>query len=30
MRIAFRVTVSPPIMTMLCMLAIVLSAFGLA
>lgn len=30
MCIAFRVTVSPPVMTMLCILAIVLAAFGLA
>lgn len=30
MRIAFRVTLSPPVMTMLCLLAIVLAGFGLA
>jgi hypothetical protein len=30
MRIAFRVTASAPVMTMLCMLVIVVAAFGLA
>ncbi len=30
MRIAFRVTVSPPVMIMLCMLVIAMAAFGLA
>jgi hypothetical protein len=30
MHIAFRVTISPPVMTMLCVLVIIVAAFGLA
>jgi hypothetical protein len=30
MRIAFRITISPPVVTMLCLLAIVVAATGLA
>lgn len=29
MRIAFRITISPPVMTMLCVLVIVVAVFGL-